>query len=392
MGFWWQFLSGSAPIHARLPLAVPARYVERVLPIPVVAWSLNGHSIRILDQTALPEREISRELNTLDEVLHAIRSLQVRGAPAIGVAAAMGLVAALHHSAQSNGALVRTQLAATAERLIAARPTAVNLAWSVNRMLAAVSDVTDDELLVALRAEAQRIHDEDVAMCRRIGEAGLPLIADGARVLTHCNAGALATAGIGTALAPLYCAHEIGRTLHVYADETRPLRQGARLTAWELARVGIEVTVLPDSAAASLLRDGRIDLVIVGADRIAANGDVANKIGTYPLALAARAHNVPFYVAAPWSTVDASTPDGTAIPIEQRAAVELAPLPSGVRTYNPAFDVTPAGLITAYITDRGVITVPTHFSADPLRRGSHTSLEANPQASLQTRSTAEAIA
>ena len=360
----------------------------RVLPIPVVAWSSNGHSIRILDQTALPEREIARELITLDDVIHAIRTLQVRGAPAIGVAAAMGLVAALYHSAGTNGPLARTQLATTVERLIAARPTAVNLAWAVKRMLASVAHAFDDELLLVLRAEAQRIHDEDVAMCRRIGEAGVPLIVNGAHVLTHCNAGALATVGIGTALAPLYCAHELGRTLHVYADETRPLRQGARLTAWELARVGIAVTVLPDSAAASLLRDGRISLVIVGADRIAANGDVANKIGTYPLALAARAHAVPFYVAAPWSTVDAHTHNGAAIPIEHRAAEELAPLPSGVGTYNPAFDVTPARLITGYITDRGVITDPTHFLADALSCDSR----GTPDTQLQFRSARPAIA
>ena len=333
-----------------------------MLPIPVVAWSSTGRSIRILDQTALPEREIARELITLDDVIDAIRTLQVRGAPAIGVAAAMGLVASLHYTAQSNGALARDQLAPSAARLIAARPTAVNLAWAVNRMLAAAVHVSDNELLVALRSEAQRIHDEDVAMCRRIGEAGLPLIFDGARVLTHCNAGALATAGIGTALAPLYCAHELGRVLRVYANETRPLRQGARLTAWELARVGIDVTVLPDSAAASLLRGGHIDLVMVGADRIAANGDVANKIGTYPLALAAREHHVPFYVAAPWSTVDPHTPDGSVIAIEQRAAEELAPLPLGVRTYNPAFDVTPAKLVSAYVTDRGILRDTSQFS------------------------------
>ena len=357
-------------------------------PIPVVAWSSVGHSIRILDQTALPEREVVRELVTLDDVITAIRSLQVRGAPAIGVAAAMGLVAALHHSAQSDGALARVQLSKTAEQLIAARPTAVNLAWAVNRMLGAVSDVTDDKLLFELRTEAQRIHDEDVAMCQRIGHAGLPLIADGARVLTHCNAGALATAGIGTALAPLYLAHERGHRLHVYADETRPLRQGARLTAWELSRAGIPVTVLPDSAAASLLRDGHIDLVIVGADRIAANGDVANKIGTYPLALAAREHGVPFYVAAPWSTVDPNTPHGNAIPIEQRAPDELAPLPLGVGTFNPAFDVTPAKLITAYITDQGVITHPARFSAGASTADSHPPQEIQ----SQTHRSAPAIA
>ncbi len=326
-----------------------------MLPIPVVAWSPSGHTIRILDQTALPAREIACELTTLDDVVSALQTLKVRGAPAIGVAAAMGLVAALHHSANSNGAVARTQLHNSATRLIAARPTAVNLAWAVHRMVAVANDVSDDGLFAALHAEAQLIHDEDVAMCQRIGEAGLPFVPNGARVLTHCNAGALATAGIGTALAPIYCAHALGRNIRVFANETRPLRQGARLTAWELARTGIHVTVLPDSAAASLLRDGKIDLVIVGADRIAANGDVANKIGTYPLALAAREHNIPFYVAAPWSTVDPLTPDGASIPIEQRPADELLPFPADVNVYNPAFDVTPANLVSAYVTDRGIL-------------------------------------
>lgn len=296
------------------------------------------------------------ELTTLDALIEAISMLRVRGAPAIGVAAAMRLVVALEHSSQGQGALAREQMAESASRLIAARPTAVNLAWAVGRLMQCAEGIGDANLLLAIRNEAQRIHDEDVAMCERIGVAGAGLVLDGARVLTHRNAGALATAGIGTALAPLYHAHALGRTLHVYADETRPLRQGARLTAWELSRAGIHVTVLPDSAAASLLRDGRVDFVIVGADRIAANGDVANKIGTYPLALAARAHGVPLYVAAPWSTVDSATPDGSSIPIEKRGAAELSPLPDGVEVYNPAFDVTPAELVTAFITDRGLLT------------------------------------
>jgi methylthioribose-1-phosphate isomerase len=351
---------GDAPATTR-----GSGYVVAVLPIPVVAWSATGHSIRILDQTALPEREVVRELHTLDEVIDAIRTLQVRGAPAIGVAAAMGLVAALHEVSGSDGAAARRHFADFADRLAAARPTAVNLAWAIDRMRIAAMHTTDDALLDALRAEASLIHDEDVAMCRRIGESGLELIHDGARVLTHCNAGALATAGIGTALAPLYVAREHGRTVRVFADETRPLRQGARLTAWELSRAGIDVTVLPDSAAASLLRDGKIDLVIVGADRIARNGDVANKIGTYPLAIAARAHGVPFYVAAPRSTIDLSTTDGRSIPIEQRASEELLPLPDGVATYNPAFDVTPAELVTAYVTDRGRFTGTTWLAHNP---------------------------
>ncbi len=333
-------------------------YVCRVLPIPTVAWSPDGRAIRILDQTALPEREVVCELTQLDDIISAIRSLKVRGAPAIGVAAAMGLVVALQHRSHGDNEVARQQLSESAAQLIDARPTAVNLAWAVNRVLTAAASVSNDDLLLAMRAEAQRVYDEDVAMCQRIGEAGLPLIPNGARVLTHCNAGALATVGIGTALAPLHLAHQLGRTIHVYADETRPLRQGARLTAWELARVGIRVTVLPDSAAASLLRNAQVDLVIVGADRIAANGDAANKIGTYPLALAAREHGIPFYIAAPCSTFDLQVANGAGIEIEQRAASELHPLPMNVSVYNPAFDVTPAALVTAYVTDRGVVHPP----------------------------------
>lgn len=335
-----------------------ANYVCPVLPIPTVAWSPDGHAVRILDQTALPERELVCELTKLDEIISAIQSLKVRGAPAIGVAAAMGLVVAIEQSSGGDFAVARQQLPHGAALLIGARPTAVNLAWAVNRVVHAAAHATDDQFFAAIRAEAQRVHDEDVAMCQRIGEAGLPLISDGARVLTHCNAGALATAGIGTALAPLHLAHQAGRHIHVYADETRPLRQGARLTAWELARAGIRVTVLPDSAAASLLRADQVDLVIVGADRIAVNGDVANKIGTYPLALAAREHGVPFYVAAPCSTFDLHTSSGVDIEIEQRSASELHPLPHNVSVYNPAFDVTPAALVTAYVTDRGLLHPP----------------------------------
>ena len=333
-------------------------YVWRVQSIPTIAWSPNGRALRILDQTALPEREVLCDLVNLDDVIDAICTLKVRGAPAIGVAAAMGLVVALENSAGGRGSLARAMLDEFAARLIASRPTAVNLPWAVNRMTRIATQLRDSELLVGLRDEAQQIFDEDVAMCARIGDAGLSLIAVGARVLTHCNAGALATAGIGTALAPIYRAHDIGRSVQVFANETRPLRQGARLTAWELQRAGVPVTVLPDSAAASLLRDGKVDLVIVGADRVAANGDVANKVGTYPLALAAREHHVPFYVALPWSTIDLTSATGNAITIEQRASSELQPLPPNVSVYNPAFDVTPANLVTAYITDRGLLPAP----------------------------------
>ena len=336
----------------------PACYVWPVLPLHAVEWSPDRRALRILDQRHLPGAEVVRDLVTLDEVVDAIRTLAVRGAPAIGVAAAIGLVVALEHESAGQGGRARSLLARYAERLIASRPTAVNLSWAVRRLLAVASAAGDDTVLAALRADAEAIRAEDVAMCDAIGRFGLEIVPDGARVLTHCNAGALATAGIGTALAPVHLAHREGRRVHVYADETRPLRQGARLTAWELQRAGIPVTVLPDGAAASLLRSGAVDLVIVGADRIAANGDVANKVGTYGVALAARAHGIPFYVAAPWSTIDAATRTGADIEIEHRHADELGDLPAGARVWNPAFDVTPHALVSGYLTDRGFVKPP----------------------------------
>lgn len=324
----------------------------------MIAWSPDQRALCYLDQRALPSREVVCEARVLDDVIAAIRSLAIRGAPAIGVGAAIGLVVSLDSAAAGDPAAARALLPAFADRLIAARPTAVNLAWAVRRIAARVASIPDVTFFAALRDEAEAIRQEDVAMCAAIGEHGIALIGDGSRVLTHCNAGALATAGIGTALAPIYTAHAAGRNVRVFADETRPLRQGARLTAWELQRAGIDVTVLPDGAAASLLKSGQIDLVIVGADRIAANGDVANKVGTYSVALAARAHAVPFYVAAPWSTIDVATACGDDIEIEFRGAEELGELPSGVHTWNPAFDVTPRALVTGYLTDRGLIDPP----------------------------------
>jgi methylthioribose-1-phosphate isomerase len=250
----------------------------------------------------------------------------------------------------------------------------VNLAWAIDRLLRAAAQAGDNAATAAaLRREAQAILDEDRAMCRRIGELALPLIADGARVLTHCNAGALATAGIGTALAPLYLAAELGRRIEVFVSETRPLLQGSRLTAWELTRAGIPVTVLTDGMAAGLMRAGGIDCCIVGADRIAANGDVANKIGTYAVAVAAHHHDIPMYVAAPTSTFDPHTPTGDDIVIEQRNRDEVArsalgvTVPAAARVYNPAFDVTPAGLVTAIVSDHGVHRAPYDFSATDAR-------------------------
>jgi len=334
---------------------------------PAVGWSHDHCALRIIDQRALPERENICELRTLDEVIDAIRTLAVRGAPAIGVAAAIGLVVSLHEASAGDDDTARTLLPEFAARLTAARPTAVNLAWAVERMTARADAVTSaavvsandaGSVLYALRVEANAILHEDITMCDAIGIHGLQVIHDGARVLTHCNAGALATAGIGTALAPVYAAHALGRRVHVYVDETRPLRQGARLTAWELQRAGIAVTVLPDSAAASLMRAGAVDLVIVGADRIAVNGDFANKIGTYAVALAAHAHRIPLYVAAPSSTFDARTATGADIEIEFRDAQELGVLPPNVDVWNPAFDVTPRELVTGYVTDRGWVEPP----------------------------------
>ena len=337
-----------------------------------VRWSSDGGAVDIIDQRLLPGTLLRRELRSSDEVCEAIRTLAVRGAPAIGVAGAMGLVVALASHVDEE----RTRFLASADeigaRIARVRPTAVNLSWAIARMMRVARDTDGNprDVLGALRREATAILEEDREMCRRIGEHGVALLTDGARVLTHCNAGALATAGIGTALAPVYLAAERGRRVAVFADETRPLMQGSRLTAWELGEAGIDVTVLADNMAASLMREGRVDLVIVGADRIAANGDVANKIGTYPLALAARHHGVPFYVAAPWSTVDPATATGDEIEIEHRAADELglgftSPVsPRDAAIYNPAFDVTPASLVTAFITDRGIVRPPYRFELE----------------------------
>lgn len=340
--------------------------------VEAVRWATHGNAVDIIDQRRLPAELVRRELRTADDVCDAIATLAVRGAPAIGLAAAMGLVVALaEHAAGSRVALVDAMMTMS-DRIGAVRPTAVNLSWAMDRMCRTAHGAAGDARAVhdALRAEATRMLEEDRAMCRRIGHHGLAVVPDGARVLTHCNAGALATGGIGTALAPVYAAVAMGRNVRVFAGETRPLMQGARLTAWELAQAGIPVTVLTDSMAATLLRDGAVDLVLVGADRIAANGDVANKIGTYGLALAARHHGVPFYVAAPWSTVDPATATGRGIIIEHRHADELLvwggveTAPAGVAVYNPAFDVTPAELITGIITDRGITRTPYRFAED----------------------------
>ncbi len=322
--------------------------------------------MRIIDQRALPEAEITRDLESAESVADAIRTLQVRGAPLIGIAAAMGLVAAMRDDRALARATFLGRLNQRATLLGAARPTAVNLRWALERMLttAAATAGEGSNLWERLHVEATSIWEEDRAMCRRIGEYGLSILSDGANVLTHCNTGALATGGIGTALAPIYLAHEQGRRLHVYIDETRPLLQGSRLTAWELMHAGIACTLITDATAASLMRQAKVDTVLVGADRICANGDFANKIGTYGLAVLARHHGVPFYCAAPWSTVDASLAEGDLIPIEQRAPSEVTAMagrpiaPDGAAALNPAFDVTPSRYVTAFITDRGIVQPP----------------------------------
>ncbi len=333
-------------------------------PPRTIEWigGLDGH-VAMIDQTLLPGELLILDIRDRTAMFEAIRRLSVRGAPAIGIAAAMGSVLGVRDF-DGSAADFQHKLDAVCGYLAESRPTAVNLFWALDRMRAcarANEDTSLDELKLALLDEARLIRDEDAAMCRAIGTHGVHLLEPGAGVLTHCNAGALATAEYGTALAPIYLAHERGIAVHVFADETRPLLQGSRLTAWELSRAGIDVTVLCDNAAASLMREGKIDLVIMGADRIAANGDVANKIGTYGVALMAQAHEIPFYVAAPSSTFDMAMADGSGIPIEQRDPKEVssgfgsATTPPGVACHNPAFDVTPARLIAGLITERGLI-------------------------------------
>jgi methylthioribose-1-phosphate isomerase len=310
---------------------------------PTIEWA--DGVVRLVDQRRLPAELVLLECRTVEELCDAIRTLAVRGAPALGAAGAMGVALAAARG---------EPLEAAAERLRATRPTAVNLAWGVARALAA-SDPA---------AEAVRIAAEDVARNRRLGAHGAELLAVGARVLTHCNAGSLACVGYGTALGVIRAAHEAGRRPSVWVDETRPVLQGARLTAWELQRLGIPCTLVADVMAGSLMASGDVDAIVVGADRIAANGDVANKIGTYGLAVLARHHGVPFYVAAPVSTLDPACPDGAAIPVERRPDEEVASVggvalaPEGVAVENRAFDVTPAELVTAYVTEEGVARKP----------------------------------
>jgi len=327
--------------------------------IVTVAW--RDGAVVMLDQRRLPFEETYNEYRDVDGVVDAIRTMVVRGAPAIGIAAGYGVALA---AATSGGDL--GEISRAADLLAGSRPTAVNLRWAVERMrrVANASGLEGSALAERLIGEAGAILEEEKAASRALGDHGAALVPDDACILTHCNAGGLATAGWGTALGVVRSAIAQGKKIRVFADETRPLLQGARLTAWELVRDGVDVTLIADVAAASIIASGAIDLVVVGADRIAANGDTANKIGTYGVALAAHADRVPFYVAAPWSTVDMSCPDGDAIEIEERAAEEVTHIgghrvaAEGVGVRNPAFDVTPMELVTAIITERGVVRSP----------------------------------
>ena len=323
--------NGPAKLDLAVTMSVPAP----------IRWE-NG-KLLLLDQRQLPGRVVFEEQNDVGCVVRAIRQLRVRGAPAIGVAAAYAMAMAWRDG---------DDLEQAAADLRRARPTGVNLAWAVDRMLAALARGAD------LVEEARAIHDEDRAMCEAIGRHGAPLIKPGSRVLTHCNAGALAVSQLGTATAPMYLAHEAGIRFHVYVDETRPVLQGSRLTSWELTQAGIDHTLICDSAAAHLMADAGIDLIIVGADRVTANGDTVNKIGTRALAIVANYHGVPVYVACPSSTLDPATATGADVDIEERPAAEVTagmPAVAGVKVRNPAFDVTPAELVTAYVTERGIV-------------------------------------
>jgi methylthioribose-1-phosphate isomerase len=336
--------------------------------IPTLEWTSEG--VRFLDQTRLPLEETYVLAKTYQDVADIITTMVVRGAPAIGVSAAMGLALGARHSTATSLPALLAEVRVIGKVLAATRPTAVNLFWAIERMrrhaaeLAAEPGATVATVKQGLIAEAERMYNEDIAACRALGAYGADLLPQKAGVLTHCNAGALATCGYGTALGVIRAAVESGRKIDVYADETRPFLQGARLTAWEMMKDGIPTTVICDNMAASLMRAGKLQAIVVGADRIAANGDVANKIGTYGVAVLAKEHGIPFYVAAPWSTIDLATKTGADIPIEQRSPNEVTHhagkqlTPNHVGVWNPAFDITPAKYVTAIITERGVLRAP----------------------------------
>jgi methylthioribose-1-phosphate isomerase len=336
------------------------------MPLQPVIWNVDH--VELLDQRLLPEEIVYLDLYSSEDVWEAIRHLKVRGAPAIGIAAAYGLYLGVKDHEDLSSLL--NGVTKQAEYLATSRPTAVNLFWALDRLkaraasLAQQTDMDVETLKRALLDEAKQIQSEDEETCRMIGENALTLLRDQMGILTHCNAGGLATAKYGTALAPLYLAHEKGWDIKVFADETRPVLQGARLTAFELQQAGIDVTLICDNMAGMVMSKGWVDAVIVGTDRVAANGDVANKIGTYSVAVLAKAHNIPFYVACPLSTIDLNTPSGDQIPIEERHEDEITQgfgkrtAPKGVKVYNPAFDITPHSYVTAVITEKGVVYPP----------------------------------
>ncbi len=330
-----------------------------------IKWE--GDDILIIDQTKLPLDVVFIKLKTIEDVWHAISKLQVRGAPAIGIAAAYGLYISIRNSNAKCFDDFYLELKKNLDYLASSRPTAVNLFWALKRMKKKAIESESksiEEIKKDLLVEAHSIRDEDENMCKAIGENLLTLLKDNMTILTHCNAGGLATARYGTALSPIFLAKDKGWNIKVYADETRPLLQGARLTAWELMKYGIDVTLICDNMAAHVMSKGWIDAVITGCDRVAANGDAANKIGTYGLAVLAKAHNIPFYIAAPSSTIDIETPDGNNIPIEERHPDEIScgfgrrTAPEGVKVYNPAFDVTPNNLITGIVTEKSILKSP----------------------------------
>jgi methylthioribose-1-phosphate isomerase len=335
--------------------------------LPTIEWNDDG--VVMIDQRKLPGVETYVTCKSAKEVAKAIKTMVIRGAPAIGVAAAMGLALGVRQSSSTGTTKLAGEFYKLCEMMADTRPTAVNLFWAIDRMKRVFAETASSgqsahQIKERLAAEARMIHDEDVASCRAIGAHGAGIVPETARVLTHCNAGALATAGYGTALGVIRGAVEQGKKIAVLADETRPFLQGARLTAWELTRDGIETTVITDNMSGALMFGGNIDLVVVGADRIAANGDVANKVGTYTVAVLAKEHGIPFYVAAPISTIDLATPDGSGIPIEERNAREVTHMgparltPEAAKVRNPAFDVTPHKYVTGIITERGIARAP----------------------------------
>jgi methylthioribose-1-phosphate isomerase len=333
--------------------------------IHTLQWTDQG--VVFIDQTKLPTEEVYVTCTTYQQVANAIHNMIVRGAPAIGVATAMGIAIGVKNSKAENPADLKKELDQICETIRQTRPTAVNLFWAIRRMQEKFQTLHSrpvPEIKQAIVEDAQRMHAEDIAANRAMGRHGATLLPSSGGVLTHCNAGALATAGYGTALGVIRAAVEQGKKIHVYADETRPFLQGSRLTAWELMKDGIPTTVISDNMAGAMMKQGKIGAIVVGADRIAANGDVANKIGTYTVAVLAKEHGIPFYVAAPISTVDLDTPDGSGIPIEQRNVKEVSHIagkqmtPDGVSIENPAFDVTPANYVNAIITERGIARAP----------------------------------